>query len=325
MLRMLIKYVVPVVLVLSVSTPALAQTQGDGARVYWKTLAGASAITFWPMVMTGNANPLDPSHTVAPDASFDALVAIVGAHKVLPIAGRSSTLSLFLPVGNVSANIDTARGNKAQASRGFGDPMLQLNVNLVGAPAMMNLVDYSRYEPRYTIDLLGAVAFPIGEHNDDQALNLGQNRWYGRIGAPVMVALAPWVPGKRTTLEFVPAVWLFGNVDTAAGQALKNEALFQLEGHLTRDLTQSAWVSFDTSWLTGAKPSFGPFEGAAHSNAGVGFTFGFQVNPSLSINTSYFATVADSGDTDLSGDEFRVMFTYGWHKLLEGIGRLGNK
>jgi hypothetical protein len=46
------------------------------------------------------------------------------------------------------------------------------------------------------------------------------------------------------------------------------------------------------------------------------------VNQSLQINTSYFATVGDSTATDLRADEFRVMFTYGWHKLLEGVKRL---
>jgi hypothetical protein len=173
------------------------------------------------------------------------------------------------------------------------------------------------------VDLLGAIAFPIGEHSNDQALNLSQDRWYGRIGAPVMVALTPWVPGKRTTLEFVPAVWLFQDVDNGPGKVLKNEALFQLEGHLTRDVTEAFWVSFDTSYFSGAKPTENGVEGKSLSNSGVGFTLGFQINQSLQLNTSYFATVGDSGSTDLRADEFRVMFTYGWHKLLEGVKRLG--
>lgn len=307
------------------STSAFAQTQGDGARVYWKTLAGANAVTFWPMIVGGNANPLDPSQTVSPGVDFEGMVTLVGAHKILPLGGRSSTFSVFLPVGNIIANARAAGASVTQSSRGFGDPMMQMNVNLVGAPAIHNLVELTRYEPRFTIDLLGTLAVPIGEHSDSQAVNLGQDRWYGRIGAPVVVALAPWVPGRRTTLEVVPAVWLFGDVDRGAGQVLKNEALFQLEGHLTRDLSETLWVSFDTTWLSGAKPTIAGVEGTGHSNPGVGFTFGFQVTQNLAINTSYFSTVADSGDGDLRADELRVMFTYGWHKLVEGMKRLGDK
>jgi hypothetical protein len=84
------------------------------------------------------------------------------------------------------------------------------------------------------------------------------------------------------------------------------------------------WASFDTSWLSGAKPTLDGVQGSSHSHAGIGFTLGFQVTQSLGINTSYFSTVADSEPTDLRGDEFRVMFTYGWHKLIEGMKRLGH-
>ena len=302
---------------------ANAQTQGDGARVYWKTLAGANAVTFWPMLAGGNANPLDPSHTVSPGVDFDATVALAGFHKVLPIAGRSSTLSLFLPVGNLHGEVTSAPVAAAQSSRGFGDPVLQLTVNLAGAPAILNLAEMARYAPRYTIDVLGAVAFPIGEYSDDQALNLGQNRWYGRIGAPTVIALAPWVPGRRTTAEVLPAVWLFGEVEDGLGRVLKNEALFQLEGHLTRDFTDTFWGSVDASWFSGAKPEIDGIKGESLNNSGIGFTLGFQVSQNLSINTSYFSTIADSESKDLKADEFRVMFTYGWHKLLEGVKRLG--
>jgi hypothetical protein len=310
-------------IVLCLAPAASAQTQGDGARVYWKTLAGANAVTFWPVFAGGNASPLDPSHSVTPDTNFDALLAVVGAHRVLAVAGRSSTMSVFLPVGRLSGALTDVASEPAGSSRGFGDPVLQLTLNLVGAPAIRNLVQLARYEPKYTIDLLGGVAFPIGEHSRDQAVNLSQDRFYGRIGAPIMIALAPWVPGKRTTVEVLPAIWFFQDVDQGPGSVLKNEALLQVEAHLTRDLTDAFWASLDSSWFKGAKPERNGVEGKSLNTPGVGFTLGFQINQNLAINTSYFATVGDSAPTDLRSDEFRVMFTYGWHKLLEGVKRLG--
>jgi hypothetical protein len=72
----------------------------------------------------------------------------------------------------------------------------------------------------------------------------------------------------------------------------------------------------------GSKAEIDGVESETLTNTGVGFTFGFQVTDSLAINTSYFSTVADSEPSDLRGDEFRIMFTYGWHKLLEGVKRL---
>jgi hypothetical protein len=311
---------------MAIAVPAAAQTQGDGARVYWKTLAGANAVTFWPIFATGNTNPFDPAHTITPDANVDAMIALVGAHKVLPLGGRSSTLSAFLPLGNLQAQLAGAPTAPTESTLGFGDPMLQLTVNLAGAPAIMSLAQMARYEPTFTIDLLGAIAFPVGEHDDSQTLNLGQGRWYGRLGAPMVYRLGSWVPGQRTTLEAVPAVWFFEDDDSYRGNhTLSSGPLFQLEGHATRDLTEALWASFDVSWFKGSRSEIDGLEGETLNNTGVGFTFGFQVTDSLAINTSYFATVADSDPTDLRGDEFRIMFTYGWHKLLEGVNRLQKK
>ena len=303
--------------------PAAAQTQGDGARVYWKTLAGANAITFWPILATGNANPIDPTHAITPNADFNAMLALVGAHKVLPVAGRSATLSVLVPVGNLQADVNGVPGIPTSSARGFGDPQVQFSINLAGAPAIRNLAQMARYEPRFTVDLLGAIAIPVGEYDSTQPLNIGLNRWFGRVGAPVVIALAPWIPGQRTTLEVVPAVWFFGDNDEHAAGTVSNDALFQLEAHATRDLTESLWASFDVSWFNGARPTINGVAGNSLNSPGVGFTLGFKVTDNLALNASYFSTVGDSAATDLSADEFRLMFTYGWHKLIESTKRIG--
>ena len=62
----------------------------------------------------------------------------------------------------------------------------------------------------------------------------------------------PWirryrVSGRRTTLEFLPAVWLFGANNDYVGQTLETNPMFQLDVHLTRDFTEHFWGSFDTA------------------------------------------------------------------------------
>ncbi|MFO1452687.1 MAG: hypothetical protein U1F61_31260 [Opitutaceae bacterium] len=66
--------------------------------------------------------------------------------------------------------------------------------NLIGLKAIMNISDMLRYEPKFSLDLIVDVVFPIGEYNSDQALNLGQNCWYGR-GAPIVRAIIRRSPG----------------------------------------------------------------------------------------------------------------------------------
>jgi hypothetical protein len=317
------------VIILVLPALALAQT-GDGARVYWHSFAGTNIVNFWYLNMSGNANPLDPSHVVRPNASFDANVAIAGYSKMLPLFGRSATASIFLPVGNLDASISGVPTSQQQGARGFGNPMLQLNANLIGAPAIMNIPDMLRYEPTFTLDLLMSLALPIGTYDSSQVVNISQNRWYGRVGLPMLKTFGPWVPGQRTTLEILPAGWFFGSNDNYAGQTLKSDPMLQLEGHLTRDLTETLWASADVVWLHGAKPTlegttlatgFPPPNGKALDNVSAGFTVGFQATDNLLISASYSATVNQSSQ-DLKMDQFRLMLNYGWHPLIEGMKRL---
>ena len=131
--------------------------------------------------------------------------------------------------------------------------MLEFDINVIGPQAQKNIPDALRYEPGFSVDLLADLALPIGEYDSSQPLNLGQNRWYGRLGAPIVWQLGAWVPGRRTTLEFLPAVWLFGDNNDYVGQTLKTDPLFQLDAHLTRDFTEHFWGSLDVAWYSGGQ------------------------------------------------------------------------
>jgi hypothetical protein len=96
-----------------------------------------------------------------------------------------------------------------QSTSGFGDPMLEFTVNLLDPPAHKNIPDAGRYDPGFSLDLLVDLTLPVGEYDNDQQLNIGQNRWYGRIGLTIVGQLGDWVPGRRTTLEVLPAVSIF--------------------------------------------------------------------------------------------------------------------
>ena len=138
-----------------------------------------------------------------------------------------------------------------------------------------------------------------------------------------MYRVGPWVPGRRTTLELVPAVWLFTTNTAIKGPRPRARRPCSNSRATSRTISPSrGGDSFDASWFAGARPTIEGNEGTALNNPGVGFTVGFKVTDNLSINTSYFSTVADGGATDFRGDEFRIMFTNGWHKLLEGMNRL---
>ncbi|MCE9612738.1 MAG: transporter [Lentisphaerae bacterium] len=302
--------------------PMLALAQAP-PRFYWKSLAGANAVPVIYQDISGNSNPLDPAHVVSPEANIDAEVVTVGVAKMLPLFDRTATIALLETMGRMSSTIEAGGKTASESARGYGDPMLEFGINLVGPSAIMGIPDMMRYEPKFSLDLIADVFFPVGEYDSERALNIGQNRWYGRVGAPVVWQLGAWVPGQRTTLETVPSLWLFDDNTDYLGETLSTDPMFQLESHLTRDLAVTHWASLDATWMTGGASTVGDGEeGDATDTLGLGFTLGYQVNDNLAFTFGYMSTVNDSDPGDLQMDGFRVSLTYGWHKVIEGSKRL---
>jgi hypothetical protein len=299
--------------------PALAQVP---ARFYWKGLSDANAVPLIYNSVSGNTNPFDPAHTVAPGGEVEATLALAGYARTFSLFDRAAMAAILLPMGRVSGDVTVAGRTFNQSANGFGDPMLEFNINVLGPKAQRNIPDALRYEPGFSVDLLADLALPIGDYNSEQALNLGQNRWYGRLGAPVIWQLGAWVPGRRTTLEFLPAVWFFGANEDYVGQKLETDPMFQLDAHLTRDFTEHLWGSLDAAWYYGGESSINGVSGEKLDNFGVGLTLGYSINDNLNLTVGYKSTINDNAPQDLRMDGFMVTLVFGWHPLLEGARRL---
>jgi hypothetical protein len=309
------------VLALVALGPPVASAQVP-PRFYWKTLSGANAVPIIVNSLSGNTNPFDPAHTVSPGANIDATLFLAGYARTFTLGGRAALLAVIEPMGRLSGQVTAAGQTITESARGFGDPMVELDVNLIGRKAQKNLVDALRYTPGFSLDLIADLAVPIGEYDNTRSLNLGQNRWYGRVGAPIVWQLGPWVPGRRTTLELLPAVWLFGANDDFVGQTLTTDPMFQVDGHLTRDFTERIWGSLDGTWYTGGQATIGGVPGEKMNNLGFGLTLGYQINDNLGLTVGYKSTVNDSAPGDLQMDGFMVSLVAGWHPLVEGARRL---
>lgn len=308
------------VIMLCVSFSAMAQ--GDGPRFYWKGLMGTNAIPVIYNSMSGNANPMDPSHQVVPGSNFEAITTMAGFAKMLPIRKRAAMVSLIVPMGRLSGEATLNGLDYSTTARGFGDPMLQLGVNVIGPKANMNIPDMLRYTPGFSVDLMGSLCIPVGKYDNTSPINIGQNRWYGRVGIPIVWQLGQWIPGRRTTFEMLPAVWMFGDNKDFVGKTLSTKPMYQIEAHLTRDFMERAWGSLNVVSYSGGKATIDGVEGSALSNLGVGFTVGYEINENMQFNVSYTSTVKDSKPEDLKMDGFRFTLLYGWHPLIEGMRRL---
>ncbi len=249
-------------------------------------------------------------------------MALAGYARTFTLFDRSAMAAVILPMGRLSGEV-TVRGETfKQSASGWGDPMLEFDFNLIGPKAQINIPDTLRYEPGFSLDVLADLAVPIGEYDSSQPLNIGQNRWYGRVGFPIVWQLGSWVPGRRTTLEFLPAVWLFGDNTDFVGQTLKTDPMFQIDAHLTRDFTEHLWGSLDAAWYNGGKATIDGIEGDKLDNYGFGLTLGYQINDNMGLTFSYKSTASDQAPDALQMDVFMISLVFGWHPLIEGSKRL---
>lgn len=314
-----------IAIVLTLICPDTLQAQGDGARFYWKGLMGTNAFPVIANSMGGNANPFDPSHNVTPGSDFTASMSMAGYAKMLPLFKRSAMVSILEPMGRISGDMSLNGLDYSTIARGFGDPMLQFSINVIGPKPIMNIPDIMRYKPKFSVDIIGTLAIPIGEYDNAIPVNIGQNRWYGRIGTPVVWQIGPWIPGKRTTLELLPAVWLFGDNNDFVGKKMETKPMYQLEGHLTRDFMERFWGSYDVISYSGGKATVDGVEGTSMNNLGMGGTLGYHINDNLQLTVSYNTTINDKDAEDLKMDGFRITIIYGWHNIIEGMRRLNGK
>jgi hypothetical protein len=293
------------------------------ARFYWKSLSGGNGVLTIFESISGNTNPFDPSNMVTAGAEFDATLALLGYAHNFSLFDRSATAAVIMPMGRASGEVTVAGSSANQSASGFGDPMLEFVVNLLGPPVQKNIPDAMRYEPGFSVDFLADLYLPIGEYNNDQPLNISQNRWYGRIGTPIVWQLGPWVPGRRTTLEFLPVMWVFGDNDDYVGQTLESDLLFQLDAHLTRDLTEKLWGSLDAAFYNGGAATINDgVPGEDLSNFIMGVTLGYVINDNLNLTFSYKSTLNDDAPDDLRMDVFMATLVFGWHPLMEGFRKL---
>jgi hypothetical protein len=103
---------------------------------------------------------------------------------------------------------------------------------------------------------------------------------------------------------------------------METDPIFQLDAHLTHDLTEKLWGSLDGVWATGGKATIDGVKGDSINNLAFGPTLGYTINDNLNLTFGYKATVNDNDIGDVQQDCFMLSLVYGWHPIIEGSRRL---
>jgi hypothetical protein len=310
-----------------------AHAVDDGARAYWKGRDGTNVISFQYLnlnMQASEAKQFDPAHFIYPNADVEANVMIASWARHMALFNRASTFSVNVAGGSADVVVDTSLAppeylppgaSLHQSASGYADPSVQLDVNLVGTRPLRSTVDLVNYEPTWTVDTAVMLAFPLGQYDSDQLVNMGLNRWFGRIAFPIKYHFGVFSPGYMSSFEVTPSVWIFDENDDFLGQKLENDPLLQLEAHLTHDFTRSFFGSLDLLFRQGFQSEINGVELGDEIDIGdFGFTLNFHATDNLSIRTSYSSNVF--GDKNLDTSLIRIQFVYGWHRLTENMKKL---
>jgi len=309
----------------------------DGARAYWKARDGTHVVStqylFLDMVAT-DTQAFDPAHFIFPNSKAEANLFMASYAYHFTLLDRPSSVALNLLGGSANVDVDTnfapsqflpsgvAPGASfSQSATGFGDPTVQLDVNLFGTPPLISTVDLLNYEPTWTIDAAVMLAAPIGQYDDDRLINMGQNRFFGRFALPMKYHFGAFAPGQMSSIELTPSVWLFDQNDNFLGRKLENDPLWQLEGHVTHDFTRSFSGSLDLLYRRGFQSEIDGVEVGDELEVGnLGLTLSYQVTDNLALRAGYSSNLF--GDDGLDNSVVRLQFVYGWHRLSENMKKL---
>ncbi len=307
--------------------------QDDGPRAYSKAMDGTNIIAFQYLPFDGDSfgsQAFDPLHYVYPESEFKANIVILTYARHFTLFNRASSFSATVLGGNLDVEsfenpFDDGPGQGfKQAAHGFGDPAAQLTFNLIGAPALRSFYDISKYEPKAVLDIAVMGSFPIGTYDSERLVNLGLNRWWTRIALPFTYHIGPFVPGYRTTVEFIPSVYLFGSNGDFVGRTLNNDPLYQFEAHVTRDFTSHFFGSVDLLYRHGMLSEMDGIEVAGNLDLlSAGFTLDYTLTDNVSLRVSYHPLVG--GSSNIEGDMVRASVNFGWHALVEKVGKLGGE
>lgn len=203
-------------------------------------------------------------------------------------------------------------GVPAEAVReGFGDTILRLSTNLIGAPPLQGK-EFAEYRARQAAreTIVGAalaVHLPTGNYLEDRLLNLGANRFTFRPQVGVVHNRGRW------SMELTGAVWLHTENDEFwNGNLLEQDPFYTIQGHVVYTFRPGLWIGAGVGYGSGATSTLNGIEkDDRKSNLGFGVSIGYPITPKLGFKIGYIGmrTQEDVGsDLDTVTAGFSVLW-----------------
>ncbi|QEM69924.1 transporter [Geobacter sp. FeAm09] len=185
--------------------------------------------------------------------------------------------------------------NGTMSSSGVMDPSLVSTIWPVSNPASKTWVGFTQY-----------VSMPIGQYNKNNALNPGNNVWAFKEE----LGLAQGI-GEKLLFELEPSVEFYtDNEDNSTGR-LSKRPLFQLNSHLSYDVTPKFFVSADYTYQNGGETTTaGVSDNNRTQSHRVGVSFNYKIADDLQAMVDYSATVDTENGPKANISGVRLMYVF---------------
>lgn len=273
-----------------------AHPQDDGPRTYQLAPLGAKTFTAFAVAKRGNETP--QSGEVLTGSQIDTNTLILRYVETFSVGGRQFSPFVILPMGEVQSTVRQPGGTSEHASAGLGDAQIGGVLGLFGSPAL-SPKSYTNFRPGLGAGLLARVFFPTGDYSAARPVNLGANRFSYQLGLPATVAIGrSYVDPALTSFEALPTITFYeANTQPYGAMSVAKAPLFSVETHLTRNLGQSAWLSFDVLYrLGGETTTNGQPDHNATQGWSAGMTAALKLNPRATVILTYEHVVERNDD-----------------------------
>jgi hypothetical protein len=281
---------------LALSTAA----RGGSARDYlnapvdtWMASYGAGYTT--------SVTPEDGTDTV-PGVRSNVFAQSLVLTRIMDYWGRTGGLSIVLPY----AFIDTAAGPFRASTNGASDVGFLWQMNIFGGPALTR-EQFQSFIPQTFSSFHLLVTTPLGTYNPTSPINPSANRWM--VSPTVNFSYTP-DQGWTWAETYVSARFFTDNNDylVNGAQTLSQKPILRLEEHLSRNLSDSLWLSLDAYYNVGGETSIDAIEQDNMANTlRVGAGMGLRLWRGADLGLNYERVVAKpAGEPDSQTVRFTI-------------------
>jgi hypothetical protein len=238
-----------------------------------------------------------------PNASLDSYIGVARFVHYMDIGGMIVDPQVIIPYGWLYDGSLTPFGSLDNAS-GIGDPLVAATFWLVNKPHQ----DYGTY-----FGVTPFLSIPVGQYDENQLLNIGENRWKGILQVGLNQGL-----GNGFLIDlYADATWYGKNDDFRTelalppGTTLTQDTSYEFQAWLRYNVNQTTSLNLGYAKYWGGDSYFHPggagkvATGFATDSQELRFALQKFVDPTLQLQAEVFKEVEQKGGFD---EELQINF-----------------